>query len=302
MALVIEEKDQQSKAPADYRQAIDSVLKSTDFERFIKNAFEEDISTGDITGNSVVPAEAKSKVTLLLKEPAYIAGLELFEFVLRSLDADLKFEPLLSSPGFVAAVPAPIARISGNSRALLAAERTALNLIQRMSGIATLTSKFVELAAPSGIEILDTRKTTPTLRMIEKLAVKLAGGTNHRFGLYDGILIKDNHRAIAGGVRAAVSRARLNCPSVPIEVEVNTLEQLQEALELSVERVMLDNMSPAEVQSAVDIVKGRCYIEVSGGINLSSIKDYLIPGVNGISIGALTHSIKNIDLSLEFED
>lgn len=270
--------------------------------RLIDMALAEDISTGDITADAIVPEQSTSTASLVLKQPGVIAGLRVFEMVMKRCDAELSFEARVADSEQVLHVPYCLARMEGNSRAMLAAERTALNLIQRMSGIATMTRKYVDLAREHGIEILDTRKTTPGLRVLEKMAVKSGGGTNHRFGLYDQILIKDNHRAIAGGVRPAIMRARLNNPDLPIEIEVNTLEQLEEALGLSVERIMLDNMSPEEVKQAVEIAAGRTYIEVSGGISLETIENYLIAGVNGISVGALTHSVKNIDISLEFEE
>lgn len=271
-------------------------------KRIIELALAEDISTGDVTGDSIVPEEAQCSASLILKEPAVIAGLKVFELAMKQLDPDLAFETRVSEGEHIKHTPYCIARMEGNARAILAAERTALNLIQRMCGIATMTWNYAEKAKPLNIEILDTRKTTPGLRILEKAAVKAGGGTNHRFGLYDMILIKDNHRAIAGGVRPAVKRARLAYPGIPIEVEVDTLEQLKDALDLSVERIMLDNMSPEQVKQAVKLSSGSSYIEVSGGINLETLSNYLIPGVNGISIGALTHSVKNVDLSLEFEE
>ena len=270
--------------------------------RLVEMALAEDIASGDLTGQATVSADAKCRATLLLKEPAVVAGLGVFELVLKALDPDLVFEPLVCDSQRIDEVPCSLAQVQGKARAVLAAERTALNLIQRMCGIATLTRKYVDIASGSGIEILDTRKTTPGLRVIEKAATKIGGGTNHRFGLYDGILIKDNHRAIAGGVTAAIRMARQEYPQMPVEIEVNTREQLQEALALGAERIMLDNMSPAEVAACAAIAGGKTYIEVSGGVNLSNLSDYLIRGVNGISIGALTHSAKNVDISLEFEE
>ncbi len=271
-------------------------------KKIVEMAFAEDISTGDITGNSIVPEDSKCTASLVLKEAAVVAGLKIFELAMKQLDPDLAFETRVSEGERITHVPYCVARMEGNARAILAAERTALNLIQRMSGIATMTANYSDKAKPFDIEILDTRKTTPGLRILEKAAVRAGGGTNHRFGLYDMILIKDNHRAIAGGVRPAVKRARLAYPEVQIEVEVNTIEQLKEALDLEVERIMLDNMSPEQVMEAVNLNNGKSYIEVSGGINLENLSNYLIPGVNGISIGALTHSVKNVDLSLEFEE
>lgn len=269
--------------------------------QIVDAALAEDIGPADITGLAIVPEEAISSATLLLKEEGIIAGLQLFELVMKRCDPDFSMEFQARESQQFDKAPVVLAEMKGRSRALLAGERTALNLIQRMSGIATMTKKFVDLASGSGIEILDTRKTTPGLRVIEKWAVRLAGGVNHRFGLYDAVLIKDNHRAIAGGVKPAIEKARLNAPGMPVEIEVNSIEQLKEALELGVERVMLDNMTPEQIKNAISVVNGRAYIEVSGGVNLNNIQNYLIPGVNGISIGALTHSVKGIDISLEFE-
>lgn len=269
-------------------------------DRLIAAALSEDIHTGDITANSIVPESQNCVATILLKEEAVVAGLELFELVMRKCDPNAHLETFINEGDRVNKVPTSIARVEGKARAVLAAERTALNFLQRMSGIATLTREFTDKASPLGIQILDTRKTTPGLRIVEKWAVRIAGGTNHRFGLWDAILIKDNHIAIAGGVKQAVERSRHVHPDKPIEVEVVSLDMLKEALSLKVERVMLDNMSPEQIRKAIELVSGEAYIEVSGGIRLENLQDYLIPGISGISIGALTHSAKNIDISLEF--
>lgn len=191
-------------------------------------------------------------------------------------------------------------KIRGPSRSLLAGERVALNFLQRLSGIATLTRKFVEKVAGTGTEILDTRKTTPGLRILEKDAVRVGGGKNHRFGLYDGILIKDNHIVAAGGIRNAVSRARTHMRHLDkIEVEVKNLGELEQALEAGVEVVLLDNMSVNLVREAVQKTAGRALLEVSGGVNLENVRQYALTGVNFISVGALTHSAKAVDISLE---
>lgn len=275
-------------------------------QAIIQTALLEDLGSGDISSEAVVPAESESQAHLLLKEAATIAGLEIFELVLRCLCPELKFKTLCSEGASFGSqeTPARLAEFSGNSRALLSAERTALNLIQRLSGIASAARAMAYLAQPFGIEILDTRKTTPGLRLLEKWAVKAGGAANHRFGLFDMILIKDNHRLIAGGVKQAVEAARAKKPGFIIEVEVNTHEELLEALELKVERVMLDNMSPDQIKKAVEYRNRICketYLEVSGGVNPENIGSYLISGINGISMGALTHSVKSIDISLEFE-
>lgn len=268
----------------------------------IENALNEDISTGDITANSIVPADQECSADVVLKEAATVAGLHVFALVMLKCDPNSTFEAFVGEGETIGAekIPFTIARVSGKARAILSAERTALNLLQRMSGIATMTKRFTASARPLNIEILDTRKTTPGLRLIEKWAVKLGAGTNHRFGLYDKILIKDNHIAIAGGITNAVQKARADNPGMPVEVEVTNIEQLEEALKLSVEHIMLDNMRPEEIKKSVELIDGRAYIEVSGGVRLDNLAQYLIEGVSGISIGALTHSVKNIDISLEF--
>ena len=257
---------------------------------------------GDITAQSTIPSASRARATLCVKQPCVLAGLDLFALILRRLDTDVQFETLISDGSIIESVPASVARLEGGSRAILAAERTALNLLQRLSGIATITGKFVNLTKDAGIQILDTRKTTPGLRALEKRAVLIGGGTNHRFGLYDRILIKDNHIAVAGSVTEAVSRARLMFPEHAVEVEVTTFAQLQEALASQAETIMLDNMSPDMVREAVKQVDKHAFIEVSGGVNAENIQSYLIEGVNAISIGALTHSGKSIDISLEFEE
>lgn len=271
-------------------------------DRIVTQSLIEDVGPGDVTSLCLVPSERTSTAHLYIKESAMIAGLSIFAQVMKKLDPSFEFEPLVKEATYVSQVPCLVAEMKGSSRALLAGERTALNLIQRLSGIATITAQFVELAKPHGISILDTRKTIPGLRALEKWAVAAAGGDNHRFGLYDQILIKDNHLRIAGGVTEAVQRARAFKPDMPIEVEVSNLDELQEALALKVERIMLDNMSPEQVRQSVKVVNEAAFVEVSGGINLSNITSYLIPGVNAISIGALTHSAKNVDISLEIED
>lgn len=271
-------------------------------DRIINESLKEDIGTGDLTSLATIPAHRVSRANLYIKEPAVIAGLSIFLRVLQKLDSAVVFEPLVSDGTYISETPYLAARVHGQSLALLAGERTALNLMQRLSGIATMTRQFVDLAKPYGIHILDTRKTMPGLRILDKWAVAAGGGDNHRFGLFDLILIKDNHINVAGGVTAAVNKSRAANPGRIVEVEVANQDQLQEALNLKVERIMLDNMTPAEVRRAVDFVAGAAFIEVSGGINLSNIRDYLIPGVNAISVGALTHSVKCTDISLKIED
>lgn len=292
-----------SNEASELRTAVEFLKKhQTEIDQIIDNALNEDIANGDITANSIVPAEMECSADVVLKEAATVAGLQIFARVMTKCDPNARFESFVAEGQSIPAesIPLTIGRISGKGRAVLSGERTALNLLQRMSGIATMTRRFTELADALKIEILDTRKTTPGLRLIEKWAVTLGGGTNHRFGLFDKILIKDNHIAIAGGITKAVQLARSGNPGMSVEVEVTNIEQLKEALDLAVEHIMLDNMSPELIRSSVELIKGRAYIEVSGGVRLDNLSNYLIEGVSGISIGALTHSVKNIDISLEF--
>jgi nicotinate-nucleotide pyrophosphorylase (carboxylating) len=198
----------------------------------------------------------------------------------------------------VDAAPQELVRLTGRTRAILGAERVALNLLGRLSGIATLTRRFVEAVEGSGVAVLDTRKTTPGLRILEKYAVQIGGGVNHRFGLFDAVLVKDNHLRLAGGVAEAVRRLRSSV-SLPLEVEADTHEQVEQALGLGVERILLDNMSPSEVATAVELVAARAQLEVSGGVTLDNVRAYAETGVNAISIGALTHSARSLDVSLE---
>ena len=230
-----------------------------------------------------------------------IVGLDVMEMIFRRFDDGIRFIHLIDNGQLIAENVSKIAEFSGPAAAILRAERLALNLLQRMSGIATLTHKFIEKTQNTGIEILDTRKTTPCLRAFERLAVAAAGGTNHRFGLFDAILIKDNHVRLAGGTGRAIALVRQAHPDKKIEVETATLVEVTEAVDLKAERIMLDNMSPEMIRAAVEIIAGRAYIEVSGGVKLANIDDYLIKGVNGISIGALTHSAPSLDISLEVE-
>ena len=255
----------------------------------------------DITSTATVPAGFQTKATIIAKEPGVLAGLNVARAVFETIEPSIIFIVRVEEGSRIDSTPTTVATIEGHAAAIMMAERTALNLMQRLSGIATVTARYVAKAEKHGIHILDTRKTTPGLRALEKYAVELAGGTNHRFGLFDAILIKDNHISIAGGVTAAVQGARKNFPERAIEVEVANKDELAEALALNVEHIMLDNMTPAQVKDSVNIVAGRSFIEVSGGVNLENIDEYLIDGVNAISIGALTHSVRSLDISLEIE-
>jgi len=273
--------------------------------KLINLSMEEDLGlsqSDDLTTAALVDANLQVEAKIYCKEDdVLIAGLALIEEVFKRLDPLVNTNFLVADGDRIVSSPKVIASVSGTACAILGAERIVLNLLQRLSGIATLTQKFVERAKPYGIDILDTRKTTPGLRVFERYAVVVGGGVNHRFSLSDKILVKDNHIQIAGNVSKAVATIRQSYPQQSIEVECVTLSQVEECLANNVEKIMLDNMTPNMVRKAVTLINGRSYIEVSGGINLANIDDYLLPGVNGISIGALTHSAKNVDLSLEVE-
>jgi nicotinate-nucleotide pyrophosphorylase (carboxylating) len=220
--------------------------------------------------------------------------------VFRALDPDVSFEAS-AADGDRFSEPTEVARISGRARAVLTGERTALNVLGRLAGIATLTSRFVDAIDGTGAEILDTRKTTPGLRALEKYAVRCGGGRNHRFGLDDGILVKDNHLRAAGGVRPAVERLRATGTGLPIEVEAETLDDVREALAAGAEQILLDNMTPALMHEAVELVGGRATLEASGGVSLDTVREIAETGVDFVSVGALTHSARSLDVSLELE-
>lgn len=269
----------------------------------IEFALLEDLGQeGDVTSNSTIPETKQATATLIAKDHnSVICGLAVAELVFKMVDASLEFTALVEEGAFIDAAPVTIATIKGNARSILTAERTALNLMQRMSGIATSARLYAQKAKPFGIEILDTRKTAPGLRVFDKLAVKLGGGTNHRIGLYDQILIKDNHIACAGSISKAVEAARSMYKGKRIEVETTTLSEVQEALDSSCDIIMLDNMTPAQIVSCVNLIQKKAQIEVSGGITLETLDRYLIAGVDFISVGSLTHSVKSVDISLEVE-
>lgn len=271
--------------------------------KIIKFALEEDLSEeGDITSRSTIPVDKQAKAILIAKQsPAVIAGLAIAELVFKTVDPAIKFTALIEDGVAIEKTPVNIATISGPAISVLTAERTALNLIQRMSGIATHTAVYADKARPFGVAVLDTRKTVPGLRVLDKFAVRLGGGTNHRFGLYDQVLIKDNHIACAGGITQAVEGARkLHCDK-KIEVETTNLKEVEEAIAAKADIIMLDNMTPQQVSQCVDVIQKKAFIEVSGGITLETFEKYLLPGVDAISIGALTHSVKAVDISLEVE-
>ncbi|MFH1248623.1 MAG: carboxylating nicotinate-nucleotide diphosphorylase [archaeon] len=260
----------------------------------IKEALREDLSNDDITTNSIVPASMKSKAVIIAKEDGVIAGLDVAKDVFKELDKNIIFKKKLKDGNF-AKKGKIIAEIEGNTRAILSGERVALNFLQRMSGIATITRKFVKLSG--NVKVLDTRKTTPCLRTFEKYAVKVGGGFNHRFNLNDAVLIKDNHIEIAGSVANAIKTARKT--GKKIEVEVKNMNELKEAIENGTDIVLLDNMRAKQIKKCVNFVAGRAKVEVSGGVNLDTIKQIAKTGADYVSIGALTHSAKALDISLE---
>ncbi|MER3418895.1 MAG: nicotinate-nucleotide diphosphorylase (carboxylating) [Chloroflexota bacterium] len=255
----------------------------------------EDLGSGDVTSEAIVPAEARCRAEIRLEEPGVVCGLAVARRVFAALDPAQEWTELVGDGGF--AEPGPIAVVDGRARAVLAGERLALNLLGRLSGIATRTRAFVEAVEGTGAAILDTRKTTPGLRALEKWAVRCGGGTNHRFGLFDGILIKDTHRRLVGGVGPAV-RAAL-ATGLPVEVECETLDEVGEALAAGASRILLDNMAVADLRRAVELVAGRAWLEASGGMTLDTVRAVADTGVDAISVGSLTHGARSLAVSLE---
>ena len=267
----------------------------------VQRALDEDIGPGDATTNSVIPAQATMSGQIIAKQAGIVAGLDVAQLALQLLDKSVAFRALVSE-GEQVTNRQVLARLAGSARALLTGERTALNFLGRMSGIATLTRQFVDAVAGTSAIILDTRKTAPGLRAVDKLAVKRGGGQNHRIGLYDMILIKDNHIDFAGSLGEAVRRARAAAGSLEIEVEARTLEDVQAALSLDVKRILLDNMTPEMMGQAVTMNGGRAKLEASGNVTLNNIRAVAESGVDFISIGALTHSAPNFDVSLDWSN
>lgn len=265
----------------------------------IRLALKEDIGAGDVTTNSIVPCEARMKGQIIAKQSGVLAGLDMAQAVYHLLDAETIVEAQVQE-GARVEKGRLLALVSGHARSLLTAERTALNFVGRMSGIATLTRQFVDAVSGTQAVILDTRKTAPGLRAIDKLAVLRGGGQNHRIGLYDMILIKDNHIDFAGGLAEAVRRARASNRGLQIEVEARTLEDVKAALELGVERILLDNMSTEMMAEAVKIAAGRAKLEASGNVSLETVRAIAETGVDFISVGALTHSANVFDVSFDY--
>jgi nicotinate-nucleotide pyrophosphorylase (carboxylating) len=271
-----------------------------ELQEIVRAALAEDVGSGDATKLATVGADARARATITQKAPGVVFGVEAAERTFAELDDAVAFERL-SPEGAWQEPGTGVLRIEGRARALLTGERTALNLLQRLSGIATLTARYVQAVEGTDVQILDTRKTTPGLRMLEKAAVRAGGGTNHRVGLFDAILIKENHVAAAGGVEQAVQQARAAYPDLPLEVECRNVEEIAQALQAGAPRILLDNMDPEELRAAVDQVVGRAELEASGGITLETVRAHAVEGLNFISVGALTHSAPALDLSLILE-
>jgi nicotinate-nucleotide pyrophosphorylase (carboxylating) len=270
-------------------------------DALLQAALAEDLGSGDVTSEACLPPGLRARAVLLAKAPGVICGLPVAARVFGLLDPEVRWRPLVEDGCRVAAAPLRLAELEGSARALLAGERLALNFLQRLSGVATLTARCVELAAGRA-EVLDTRKTTPNLRWLERYAVRVGGGRNHRFGLSDGVLIKDNHVRAAGGVGAAVRLARERAPrGLRIEVECTTLAEVAEALEAGADIVLLDNMPPDTLRAAVRLVAGRARTEASGGVHPGNLAEVVATGVEAVSLGMLTHSAPALDVSLEVE-
>ena len=268
-------------------------------EAVVTRALAEDIGEGDLTSLATVPEAALGIALVTQKQPGVIYGLDAAELVFRSLDPGVTLERL--APEGEWRDGGPVLRASGNARALLSAERTALNLLGRLSGVATLAARYAKAVEGTGAQVIDTRKTTPGLRLLEKAAVRAGGAGNHRTGLWDEILIKDNHIAAAGGVGAAIDAARRGYPDVPMEVECFSIADIDEALAAGASRLLLDNMDVEQLRGAVAHVDGRAVLEASGGVNLETVRAVAQTGVQFVSVGAMTHSAPVLDLSMALE-
>ena len=277
------------------------MLNNTTLDVLLDHALSEDIGIGDITTEATIPPSQNAIGILTAKSEGVVAGLPVAEKTFAKIDSSLEFRSKVKE-GDSVSLGSSIAEVEGSAKSILIGERTALNFLQRLSGVATLTSLFLEAVRNYDVKIVDTRKTTPGLRALQKYAVRVGGGNNHRFGLYDGILIKDNHIIASGGIHNAVNRAKSSAPhTTKIEVEVETLEQVQEALDADVDILLLDNMSIEMMQTVVKLVGNRAITEASGGITLERVQAVASTGVNLISIGALTHSAMPMDISLNLK-
>ena len=280
------------------------IQRSCEVSELVARALAEDLGPGDVTTDTVVPADARASATIVQKQPGVLFGLDAAQAALEQCGAE-SFEPLVEEGQWREEVSAPAARAAGPARALLAGERVALNLLGHLSGVATLTARFVQAVKGSGAGILDTRKTTPGLRELEKAAVVAGGGTNHRMGLYDAILIKENHAAIVGGLGEAVRRAREAQPDLELEVECRNQAEVREALGAGAGRLLLDNMGVEELRAAVAAARGGAgeapILEASGGVTLENVAEIAATGVDFVSVGALTHSAPSLDVSMDLE-
>lgn len=285
-----------TEVKSEIKPDLDQAL-TADIESSIQRALSEDLGDGDATTNSIVSPDARLEGLIKAKQQGVVAGLKVAAAVFNALDQKIEFQPSVQDGAFVDN-GVVVAAISGPARSILTAERTALNFLGRMSGIATLTRQFVERVAGTAAKILDTRKTAPGLRAIDKLAVRCGGGENHRFGLYDMILIKDNHIDHAGSLRRAVELARVARDELEIEVEARTLEHVKDAIDLGVKRILLDNMSLEMMTEAVRLNRGRARLEASGNVSLATVRQIAETGVDFISVGELTHSARVFDFSL----
>jgi nicotinate-nucleotide pyrophosphorylase (carboxylating) len=276
-------------------------MNRADYVEIVGRALSEDLGRqGDITSDACVPQKAESKAVFVARAPGVIAGLDVAAYVFEALDPSVSFDRLVNDGERIEAAT-EIARIAGHSRSILTGERTALNLLGRMAGVATATAQLVDAISGTGAKISDTRKTMPGLRALDKYAVRVGGGMNHRFGLYDAVMIKDNHLIAAGSIAGAVSAVRATIsPGLMVEVEVENLEQLAQVLETDADRVLLDNMGPELLRKAVEMVDGRMTTEASGGVTLENVRQLAETGVDIISVGWITHSAPQLDIALDF--
>ena len=265
-------------------------------EDLVDRALAEDVGTGDVTTDTLVPEDATGRAVLTQKQPGVIAGLWLAEAVFHRVDPTLRWRAQVEEGAWREG--GTIAELTGSSRSILTGERVALNFLQRMSGVATLTARYVEAVSGTGARILDTRKTTPGLRAVEKEAVVAGGGANHRSGLFDSILVKENHSAMAGGVGEATRRALAAADGLTVEVECASLDEVRQALDAGAQHILLDNMGTRELRDAVAMTGGRAELEASGGVTLDNVRAIAETGVDYISVGALTHSAPALDISL----
>ena len=267
-------------------------------QNLINIALAEDIGPGDVTSSAILTGNEIGIAQAIAKSYMVVAGLEVFREVFHAVDSDLTFTAIVSEGDSVAKGTA-LAQVGGKLKAILMAERVALNIFQRLCGIATASQQYVKAVEGTKAKILDTRKTAPGMRILDKYAVRIGGASNHRFALYDGVLIKDNHIAAAGGISAAIGRARQRIPhTVKIEIEVKNIEELEKAVAAGVDVILLDNMSLSDMRKAVELVRGRVPLEASGGVSLATVREIADTGVDFISVGALTHSVMAADISL----